>query len=123
MANNKQKQETIEKRRGTHKGSMLEYLAKMPIIQIACQQAGISRATYYRWLKTSPTFKRNVSEAIKTGEALINDMSESQLIALIKEKNFPAVRYWLDRRHPRFKRPPEPEEHEDDKVTYKIVKY
>ena len=44
-----------------------------------------------------------MEEALAEGEALVNDMSESQLLTLIKEKNFSAVRFWLNRRHPKFK--------------------
>ena len=44
-----------------------------------------------------------MEKAINEGEALINDMSESQLISLIREKNFAAVRFWLTHRHSKFR--------------------
>ena len=44
-----------------------------------------------------------MDKAIEEGEALINDMSESQLISLIRDKNFSAVRFWLTHRNPKFR--------------------
>ena len=34
-----------------NKTIILEQLQKAPIVQIACEKTGISRATYYRWRK------------------------------------------------------------------------
>ena len=82
---------------------ILEQLHKLPIIQVICERVGISRSTLYRWRDESPEFRSNLEEAIAEGEALINDMSESQLISLIKDKNYQAISFWLRRRHPKFK--------------------
>jgi len=68
---------------------VLEQLRKIPIVQIACERANIGRTTFYRWRKDDPKFKRAAEEAMQDGVDMINDLSESQLIALIKEKNFP----------------------------------
>ena len=81
----------------------LENLKKVPIIQVACEKAGVSRATVYRWRDKDKKFHKVLNEALSEGEALVNDMSESQLISLIKEKSFPAVRFWLNHRHEKFK--------------------
>jgi len=81
----------------------LENLKKVPIIQVACEKAGVSRATVYRWRDKDKNFRKALGEALSEGEALVNDMSESQLISLIKEKSFPAVRFWLNHRHEKFK--------------------
>jgi hypothetical protein len=81
----------------------LENLKKVPIIQVACEKAGVSRATVYRWRDKDKKFRKALGEALSEGEALVNDMSESQLISLIKEKSFPAVRFWLNHRHEKFK--------------------
>jgi hypothetical protein len=37
------------------------------------------------------------------GVALINDMTESQLLSLVKEKSWPALAFWLKHRNPNFK--------------------
>lgn len=78
-------------------------LTKVPIIQVACEKAGLSRNTVYRWRKEDKEFEKKMEQALADGVALVNDMSESQLLTLIKEKNFPAVRFWLNKRHPAYK--------------------
>ena len=41
--------------------------------------------------------------ALSEGVALVNDMSESQLLTLIKEKNYPAISFWLRHRNDNYK--------------------
>ncbi len=81
----------------------LDHLRKIPIIQFACEKSGIGRTTVYRWKKRSKKFSEDMEKAIGEGEELINDMSESQLISLIREKNFAAVRFWLTHRNSKFR--------------------
>ena len=85
------------------KKHFLEHLRKVPIIQVACEKSNVSRATIYRWRDKEKKFRKELEEAIADGEALVNDMSESQLISLIKEKNFQAVSFWLRHRHQKFR--------------------
>jgi hypothetical protein len=85
------------------KDAFLDELRKIPIIQVACEKTGISRNSIYRWRHKDKKFEKELEEALNEGEALVNDMSEHQLLSLIKEKNFSAVRFWLNRRHPKFK--------------------
>ena len=80
----------------------LDHLRKIPIIQVACEKSGIGRTTVYRWKKQSKKFACDMEKAIEEGEELINDMGESQLISLIRERNFAAVRFWLTNRHSKF---------------------
>jgi len=84
------------------KERLIEALKEMPIIQIACKKAGVSRATYYRWRKEDKNFLRNSDDAFLHGIEFINDMSESQLITLIKEKKMPAISLWLKHNHKRY---------------------
>ena len=44
-----------------------------------------------------------MDEAYAEGVALVSDMSESQLLTLIKEKSFPALSFWLRHRNDRYK--------------------
>lgn len=83
------------------KDSIVENLKKMPVVEIACQKTVISRATYYRWRK-DPEFAKAADAAIAEGEALITDMSESQLISLIRDRNFQALQLWLRHHHPKY---------------------
>jgi hypothetical protein len=44
-----------------------------------------------------------MDQALKDGVALVNDMSETQLLTLIKEKNYPAISFWLRHRNDNYK--------------------
>lgn len=81
----------------------LDELRKVPIVQVACEKTGISRNTIYRWRKEDSAFSSDMDTALREGEDLVNDMSESQLLTLIKEKHFSALSFWLRHRNPRFR--------------------
>jgi len=91
-------------KKNKYEEQFLEELVKVPIVQVACEKTGLSRNTVYRWRKEDNEFAKKMDKAIDDGVAFINDMSESQLLQLIKEKKFPAIRFWLNSRHPKFKR-------------------
>lgn len=90
-------------KKSKHSKQFLEELKKVPIIQVACEKTGVSRNTVYRWKREDKEFAKALEEALADGVNYVNDMSESQLLTLIKEKNFPAVRFWLNKRHPAYK--------------------
>ena len=71
----------------------IEQLKLIPIIQVSCERVGVSRNSVYRWKKEDPEFCKQMEEAITEGEALVNDMSESALLSLIKEKNWSAISF------------------------------
>lgn len=102
MMSTKQKA-SIDRRMKRKKEEVLEALQKTPVVYVACERAGISKATFYRWREEDLVFQKKSDEAIKAGKALINDMAFSQLIALIKEKNVGAIKFWLTNQHPDFK--------------------
>ena len=85
------------------RGAFIDHLKKVPIVQVACEKIGVSRNSVYRWRDTDPEFKAEMEKALAEGEALVNDMTESQLLSLIKEKNWPAMSFWLKHRNPRFR--------------------
>jgi glutamate/tyrosine decarboxylase-like PLP-dependent enzyme len=99
---NDKKRNSITIRQSKDKKMLLAQLSKMPILQIACERSGIGRSTYYRWRDEDEEFKKLADESIAQGEALITDLTESQLISLIKEKHFPAVQLWLRQHHPKY---------------------
>ncbi len=96
------KEETITKRQESERGLLLEQLRKTPIVQLACERSGVGRSTYYRWRREDAQFLKDSDEALRDGEGMINDMSESQLLTMIKEKNFPAIQLWLRQHHPKY---------------------
>lgn len=90
-------------KKNRNKDLILEQVRKIPIIQVACEKIGIARATVYRWKDEDEKFRKNLEVALAEGEALINDMGESQLLSLMKEKNWPAISFWLRHRNPKFR--------------------
>jgi ACT domain-containing protein len=83
-------------------GLLLMQLKKTPIVQVACEKTGISRATYYRWRKEDPEFADKADIAIDEGLNLINDMAESQLISAIKDRNLTGIIFWLKNHHKNY---------------------
>ncbi len=96
----------------------LDELRKVPIVQVACEKCALSRNSVYRWKKEDAEFAKQFDEALEDGVAFVNDMSESQLLSLIKDKKFSAVRFWLNHRHPKYKDKVEVQHKiEDDNLT------
>lgn len=85
------------------KQEFIKQLKLVPIVQVACERVGISRNSIYRWRRDDEVFAEAWEEALAEGEALVNDMTESQLLTLIKEKNWSAISFWLRHRNPRFR--------------------
>ena len=81
----------------------LEDLSKVPIILVACEKTSISRNSVYRWRKEDSVFAKKMDQALADGVAFVNDMTESQLLTMIKEKNWPAMRFWLSHRSDNYK--------------------
>lgn len=81
------------------KDLLLEQLKKTPIVQVACEKVGVSRATYYRWRKEDPKFAKASDLALSEGALLINDMAEMQLMSAIRNRNMQAIMYWLKHHH------------------------
>ena len=82
-----------------NKQQVIDQLKFNPIIQIACQKSGVSRATFYRWRSEDEDFKKQTETAIQDGVLLINDLAESQLLSAIKEQNLTAIIFWLKNHH------------------------
>jgi hypothetical protein len=100
--NNNQELNSIQLRQTKEKRTIIEQLEKTPIIQLACERAGVSRASFYRWREQDKEFDKNVRKALADGETFINELSEAQVISLIKEKKFQAIQLWLKHHHPKY---------------------
>lgn len=61
------------------------------IITYACQKTGISRQTYYNWLKEDEDFASKVEEI---NESTI-DIVESKLLGAINDDNLTAIIFYL----------------------------
>lgn len=99
---NEKRENTINLRQTKDKETLLEYLRKMPIVELACAKASIGRASFYRWRNEDESFRKASDEAITEGEALITDITESKLISLIRDSHFPALCLWLRQHHPKY---------------------
>lgn len=77
---------------------LVEQLRKTPIVQVACEKVGISRATFYRW-KADKKFAKQTDQAVAEGVELMNDLAESALLSGIKDRSPWAVIWWLRNRH------------------------
>lgn len=85
------------------KDKFLDALKKVPIVQIGCEKVGVSRNSVYRWRNEDKKFAEEMDLAMAEGEAFINDISEGQLLNMIKEKSWPALAFWLRHRNPKFR--------------------
>ena len=85
------------------KDKFLDSLKKVPIVQIGCEKVGVSRNSVYRWRNDDKKFSEDMDLAMTEGEAFINDISEGQLLNMIKEKSWPALAFWLRHRNPKFR--------------------
>lgn len=101
--NTAKRKNTVATRIARDKTSIIEQLKKTPIIQIACERAGIARSTIYRWISLDKEFAKRVDEAVLQGTLLVNDVAESQLMAAIRERNITAIIFWLRHRHDAYK--------------------
>lgn len=93
---------TEQARTKRNKELLLSQLKKTPVVQIACEKAGVARATYYRWRKSDKKFTKAADEAMLEGILFMNDFAESQLLSAIKDGKFPATKYWLTHHHPSY---------------------
>lgn len=85
------------------KNKLLEQLRRTPIVELSCQKAGISRQTFYRWKFEDAEFAKEIEKAIEDGRMLVSDLSESQVLSLIRDKNWQAISFWLKHHHPSYK--------------------
>ena len=81
----------------------LDELRRVPVVQVACERSNVSRNTVYRWRKEDKKFAEEMDRALAEGVALVNDMSESQLLNLVRQGEFSAISFWLRHRHDAYK--------------------
>jgi ACT domain-containing protein len=92
----------IRRRQDKQKSELLEKLKMFPIVQVACEKSGVSRATFYRFRKDDEAFNKKVEEALGEGVSMMNDMAEANLLSSIRDKNMGGIAFWLKHRHPAY---------------------
>lgn len=65
----------------------------------ACQYAGVSRDSYYRWLEEIPEFAERIEEA----KMMPNRKAKENVLKDIREGEVSTSKWWLERRDPEFK--------------------
>ncbi|MDE1945357.1 MAG: hypothetical protein KGI78_03610 [Patescibacteria group bacterium] len=95
--------------------TFLGMLEKYPYIQTAAKQAGISRATIDRWMRSNLEFRRKVERAQKIGRMNLVDRTEMSLDYLANKKlHFGAQKLILEsnskRYAPKARRPRPPQD-------------
>ena len=84
---------------------LAEEIEKAPVVQVACDKFGISRNTFYRWMKEDKEFLARINEAVALGTGLVSDVAISNVLSGIKSKDPMYTKYWLSHKHPDFRRP------------------
>jgi hypothetical protein len=100
---NPKQRNTLDERIAKDKTAFLDALAKQPIVSVACERSGVSKPTYHRWKAEDEAFAKAVDEAIVEGKSLVSDVAKAQLISLMRDKNFQAIKLWLTNNDPDFK--------------------
>lgn len=98
----KKRKVTISKRQKMQREILLAELRKNSVMTVACQKAGVSRSTVYRWMDNEPEFKNMIYEAISEGRETINDMAESVIIKKIRSEHLGAAKYYLSHNNDRY---------------------
>lgn len=75
-----------------HKKAVIEALEKsLGVVTTACKHVGVSRVTFYEWLKTDPAFKQSVEDI----DNIALDFAESQLHKQIQKGDTTATIFYL----------------------------
>ncbi len=102
----------------TSKAKLIDQFKAMPIVLVACERAGVPRPNYYRWIRDDATFRKAVEKAKAEGRNFLNDLGEAQMVGLMKDKNWPSIKYYLEHHHPSYMKK---EKSEDQRSKLKII--
>ena len=91
------------------KRNIIEFLSDSPHIRLSCKKAGVSSATFYRWIQKDKKFKKEVGVALKTGRGLIVEVAEMMLIKKVQDKDLGAIKFALQQNSKRYQ-PTKPKE-------------
>ena len=99
----KEKQrKTLDERIRRDKEKFFEILEKTPVIHVAIERSGVSKATFYRWRDLDKDFAQKIEAAMSEGKGLISDIAIAQLISSIKAGGIGATKFWLEKHHPDY---------------------
>lgn len=75
------------------------YQRTIGTVTLACDQAGIARVTFYKWMKTDPHFRSALMELKDDRVSMVED----RLMKLIQMDDGPSIRFFLERMAPEYK--------------------
>ncbi len=81
------------------KQDIVDILRDAPFINHATKKVGISRNTFYRWMRSDKMFQINVNGALQEGHKCMIELTESALFKKIKEGHFGAIKFYLENNH------------------------
>ncbi len=81
---------------------IIELLNDTPSLVVVSRKLGIPRSTIYRWMSEDNGFKIEVEKAIELGREATVDLAEWMLKVLINQKDFPAIKYYLEHNSSRY---------------------
>ncbi len=90
---------TLAAKTEAQKEALLKQLEKYPIIQLACERAGVGRSTFYSWCKEDNEFAKLADRSLAEGKEFINDLAESKLIRGIQDGHTTFTIFWLKNNH------------------------
>jgi hypothetical protein len=99
---------------------LIEILRERPHIGYACKKVGISRMTFYRWMKDIASFRDEVSDAMEQGRSIWTEIAEAALLKNVKEGRSGDIKYYLSNNSPTYmsekKRPENKRELTDEQI-------
>jgi uncharacterized protein YicC (UPF0701 family) len=81
---------------------IIEILREVPFINHAVKKVGLSRMTFYRWMKIDTHFYYNVNSATEEGHKNLNELAESLLMKKVREGNLNAIKFYLENNHGKY---------------------
>jgi hypothetical protein len=88
------------------KEKLIKELEKFGIASAACVKIGIDKATYYRWRKSDPGFRKKADAAVRVGHASVNELAEYSLVGNLKKGDQRAIEYQLSHCSKRYRAKP-----------------
>lgn len=82
-------------RSSDEKSRLIQLLSETPFTNHACKKVGISRATFYRWKKDNPDFRKSVDKALHDGRTNLIEVAEAMIAKKVKEGESWAIKFFL----------------------------
>jgi len=89
------------RKREQMKKIFLDYWAKsMGVVSATCEKVGISRETFYNWMKEDKVFAKKITDLTMEKNTIAEDLLWGKVTI---KKDGACIRYYLDRKHPGYK--------------------